>query len=81
MRDLALDRLTGAVPALFGDRPVIAAGSTGSVPATARLLKAIARLPNGALVLPGLDTELDAEAQAELARRRRGAAWPSAIRA
>ncbi|MEP9348949.1 double-strand break repair protein AddB [Xanthobacter sp. KR7-225] len=35
--------------------PVIAAGSTGSLPATARLLKAISRLPLGAVVLPGLD--------------------------
>src|SRR5690606_33215949 len=38
--------------------PIIAAGSTGSVPATARLLAATARLPPGAVVLPGLDTEL-----------------------
>ncbi|WP_237684042.1 double-strand break repair protein AddB [Pseudaminobacter soli (ex Zhang et al. 2022)] len=41
--------------------PVIAAGSTGSIPATAELLAAIARLPNGALVLPGLDRDMDAE--------------------
>ncbi|RST88444.1 double-strand break repair protein AddB [Aquibium carbonis] len=40
--------------------PVIAAGSTGSIPATARLLAAIARLPSGAVVLPGLDRRLDA---------------------
>ena len=39
--------------------PVIAAGSTGSMPATATLLATIAKLPHGALVLPGLDTELD----------------------
>ena len=38
---------------------VIAAGSTGSIPATARLLVAIAQLPNGAVVLPGLDCGLD----------------------
>jgi len=38
---------------------VIAAGSTGSIPATAELLKTIAQLPNGAVVLPGLDRELD----------------------
>lgn len=42
--------------------PVIAAGSTGSMPATAKLLRAIATMPNGAVVLPGLDTHLDAAA-------------------
>jgi ATP-dependent helicase/nuclease subunit B len=41
------------------DGPVIAAGSTGSMPATAQLIATIARLPHGAVVLPGLDTELD----------------------
>src|ERR1700722_1355762 len=39
--------------------PVIAAGSTGSMPATAKFLHAIASLPQGAVVLPGLDTDLD----------------------
>ena len=39
--------------------PVIAAGSTGSMPSTAALLHVIARLPQGAVVLPGLDTGLD----------------------
>ncbi|TCK30741.1 ATP-dependent helicase/nuclease subunit B [Ancylobacter aquaticus] len=39
--------------------PVIAAGSTGSMPATARLLATIAHLPRGAVVLPGLDFALD----------------------
>jgi ATP-dependent helicase/nuclease subunit B len=42
--------------------PVIAAGSTGSMPATARFLKIIAGLPHGAVALPGLDTDLDDEA-------------------
>src|SRR5436190_836675 len=41
------------------DGPVIAAGSTGSMPATAGLLATIATLPHGAVVLPGLDTDLD----------------------
>lgn len=39
--------------------PVIAAGSTGSIPATARFLRAIARHPMGAVVLPGHDSALD----------------------
>ena len=47
--------------------PVIAAGSTGTVPATARLLQVIASLPNGAVVLPGLDKSLDEESWATLA--------------
>lgn len=41
--------------------PIIAAGSTGSVPATAALLQVIASLPQGAVVMPGLDKHMDAE--------------------
>jgi len=41
------------------DGPVIAAGSTGSIPSTAELIATIAKLPHGAVVLPGLDTDLD----------------------
>src|ERR1700736_3935260 len=44
------------------DGPVIAAGSTGSMPVTAKFLHAVAALPHGAVVLPGLDTDLDDEA-------------------
>jgi ATP-dependent helicase/nuclease subunit B len=42
--------------------PVIAAGSTGSMPATAKFLHAVATLPQGAVMLPGLDTDLDDDA-------------------
>jgi len=38
--------------------PIIAAGSTGSQPATAALLAAIAQLPQGLLILPGLDAAM-----------------------
>lgn len=41
--------------------PVIVAGVTGSIPATVELMRAVAGLPNGAIVLPALDTDLDAE--------------------
>ena len=41
------------------ETPVIIAGSTGSIPATAGLMKAVLDLPNGAIVLPGLDLTLD----------------------
>ncbi len=41
--------------------PVIAAGSTGTVPAVRELLSLVARLPQGAVVLPGLDRGMDEE--------------------
>ncbi len=53
-------------PATQPLRPIIAAGSTGSIPATASLLRTIARLPHGAVVLPGLDTEADDETWAAI---------------
>lgn len=56
VRNDRLLRQAAAAESSYGDRPVIAAGSTGSIPATAALLKAIVQLPRGALVLPGLDT-------------------------
>lgn len=46
--------------------PVIAAGSTGSQPATRELLEVIAGLPHGTVVLPGLDRDLDDESWAQL---------------
>ena len=49
------------IKALEGARrgPTIIAGSTGANRATARLIAAIARAPQGAVVLPGLDLNLD----------------------
>ncbi|WP_038035802.1 double-strand break repair protein AddB [Thermopetrobacter sp. TC1] len=41
------------------DAPVIAAGSTGTIPATAQLLKVIAHMPLGCVILPGLDRNMD----------------------
>jgi ATP-dependent helicase/nuclease subunit B len=38
--------------------PVWVAGATGGIPAVARLLRVVAHLPNGRVILPGLDTEL-----------------------
>jgi ATP-dependent helicase/nuclease subunit B len=58
------DRLIKAETARLArktDGPVVAAGSTGSIPSTAELIATIARLPHGAVVLPGLDTDLDEE--------------------
>ena len=54
--------LTRAPPAA----PVIALGSTGAQPTTARLLAAIAGLDNGAVVLPGLDQLMSQDAWASV---------------
>ena len=59
-RDLLIEAEAARLTKHHGG-PVIAAGSTGSMPATAKFLHAVARLPHGAVVLPGLDTELDEE--------------------
>ena len=59
------DRLIDAEAARLAthhDGPVIAAGSTGSMPATAKFLAVVAGLKQGAVVLPGLDTDLDDDA-------------------
>ncbi len=69
-----LDALAARWTARPPDRPVIAAGITGSVPAVARLLAVVARLPQGLVVLPGLDRELSAAERAAL-----GPAHPQAI--
>ncbi len=49
------------------DYPVVAAGSTGSIPAVARLLARVAKLPHGQLVLPGLDQACSGELWAAIA--------------
>lgn len=48
------DRWVDAPP----QHPIIVAGSTGSRGATALFMKAVARLPQGAIVLPGFDFDL-----------------------
>ena len=52
LRGARLDRQAAAAAHVYADRPVIAAGSTGSIPATARLLAAIAALPRGSWSCP-----------------------------
>ncbi|MBE9553075.1 MAG: double-strand break repair protein AddB [Proteobacteria bacterium] len=47
------------------ESPVIAAGSTGSIPATADLLEVVTGLPRGRIVLPGLDGAMDKATQRE----------------
>lgn len=64
-RDLLLEREAERLARPDGG-PVIAAGSTGTVPKVAELLRVIARRENGAVVLPGLDQELAKAAFAKI---------------
>jgi ATP-dependent helicase/nuclease subunit B len=58
-RSILLRREAATLEVFGAKGPIIAAGSTGSIPATAELLRVIARLEEGAVVLPGLDLDLD----------------------
>ena len=58
-RTRMLDGLAEQWKRKWPGRSVTIAGSTGSVPATAKLMRVVARIPDGAVVLPGLDTETD----------------------
>jgi len=66
LRNLKLKRQAQTLKKRFGGRPIIVAGSTGSVLASAKLMAAIVKLERGALVLPGLDTGMGAESFARL---------------
>ncbi|WP_395665529.1 double-strand break repair protein AddB [Methylocella sp.] len=55
-----------------GGAPVVAIGVNGTSRAAARLLDAVARAPRGAVVLPGLDFDLDEPAFAQVLRAREG---------
>lgn len=59
-RNILLGQLVRRYRQSKPSHPIIAAGTTGSIPATADLLAAIAQLPQGAVVLPALDRDLDA---------------------
>jgi ATP-dependent helicase/nuclease subunit B len=54
-----LERLAARWSQTPPDHPVIIAGSTGSVRASRELMSVVARLPKGAVVLPGLDQAMD----------------------
>ncbi len=57
-QDAIVSRLIAAWRRAPPRHPVIVAGSTGSRRATFRLMEAVAQLPQGAVVLPGLDRDM-----------------------
>jgi ATP-dependent helicase/nuclease subunit B len=58
-RHLVLTTLAARWREAASDQRVVAAGSTGSIPAARALLQVIAELPRGTVVLPGLDRDMD----------------------
>lgn len=58
-RNLLLDSLSQMWESAPPRGQIIAAGSTGSIPATANLLATIAAMPNGRVILPGLLRDVD----------------------
>jgi len=71
-------RQTAVIESLIRDwqaappqHPILVAGSTGSRGATARLMAAVAHLPQGAVILPGLDRDMPRAVWADLLRGRR----------
>ncbi|MBK1636153.1 double-strand break repair protein AddB [Rhodovulum adriaticum] len=63
---IAVQRLAAQWRSDPPDHPVIVAGSTGSRGATALFMAAVARLPQGAVVLPGFDFDMPAPVWAGL---------------
>lgn len=66
-RNLQLDALAARWAAQPPPFPVILAGFASAPPAVARLARTIARLPDGAILMPGLDGTLDAASWAVIA--------------
>jgi len=65
-RDLTISREAERLLKNPPKTPIIIAGSTGSMPSTARLICSISKLPCGIVVLPGLDKYLDHESWIKL---------------
>lgn len=63
---MVIERLQAQWAAKPPDHPIIVAGSTGSRGATRLLMEAVARLPQGAVVLPGFDTDMPEDVWREL---------------
>lgn len=67
-RNLLFDRAARKWRNQPPETPIVAAGVTSASPALARMLRVIANLPNGSVVLPDLDLSLSDEAWGELGR-------------
>lgn len=65
-RNILLHELSGYWHDNPPEYPVIAAGSTGSVPAVSALLKTVSLLPQGQVILPGLDDFTGRQFEGEL---------------
>ncbi|MEP0390767.1 MAG: double-strand break repair protein AddB [Erythrobacter sp.] len=67
-RNQLFDRASAKWKVQAPTTPIVAAGVTSASPALARMLRTVADLPNGAVILPDLDLKLTDEAWEELGR-------------
>lgn len=67
-RNLLFTRAAGRWRETPPAMPIVAAGVTSAAPALARLLRVIADMPNGAVILPDLDLAMEDAAWQELGR-------------
>ncbi len=66
---LIIDRMTAEWESAPPEHPIIIAGSTGSRGATSKLMAAVAKLPQGAIILPGFDFHMESEIWSHLMPR------------
>ncbi len=69
-RNLLLESLSRAWTETPPRGQIIAAGSTGTIPATADLLATVAAMPNGCVILPGLMRDVDEESWTAIKREQ-----------
>ncbi|WP_460272929.1 double-strand break repair protein AddB [Celeribacter sp. ULVN23_4] len=70
---LVVDRLEAQWRATPPDHPILVAGSTGSRGTTARFMSLVASLPNGAVILPGVDFEMPTSVWSQIRNEERAA--------
>jgi len=72
----ALDDLWNTTP---HTDPIIVAGSTGSRKTTAVFMRLVSRLPNGAVILPGVDTQMPRDVETLLAQPKNNDDHPQSM--
>ena len=68
---MVIEQLVASWAETAPDHPIIVAGSTGSRGATSLFMEAVSRLPQGAVILPGVDFDMSPDIWDAMADRRK----------